>query len=153
MLFKIESGWVRRLRLRLAALLAPAGVEVRDTETTVCACRQDLLEAVFYTQLVTDQRGWLLAPVDDALDELNLAGLINFKDGRPFLSDQGERELDRLWGPDKVPPWYTTGILSCDDHGYYDAHPGDQIRCPWCPDSKVKKERRQWWRGIDRHPV
>jgi hypothetical protein len=144
--FKIKNDGGRRLRLRLATWIAPAGVDVRDTTTTVCACRLDLLEAVFFGQIQVGPYSMLVS-AEDAILELHDAGLIDFYEDRPLLTDQGERQLDRLWGRDKVPPWYTIGIASCHDHGDFDAHPGDPIDCPRCPVSKVEK-RRRWWSPI-----
>jgi hypothetical protein len=105
---KITERW-RVARLRLAQKIAPPGADVHDPDDTICPSLQGLLEAVFWNRLQDDagERRWL--DVTDWLDELAAAGLVLEPDdqGQEYLlTRQGAQELARLWGPERVPPWW-----------------------------------------------
>lgn len=141
---KIKDG-VRRARLWLAARIAPADVDVRDTRTTTCRCRQDILEAVLYGWLEHAPGGRVLAPVTYQLDEMYLFGLVE-SDGPDYaLTGFGERELARMWGPGITPPWTASSWAMCHDHGIYEAFPGEPSDCPDCPPKTIIEGHPAWW--------
>ncbi len=127
---------IRRLRLWLAQLVAPAGSDVHDPDDTLCPGNQELLEAALYGDLRRGPDGGVLLDVTTAVDDLvDFEMLTNTPDGYR-LTELGERELARLWGPGRIPPW-SGGYFQCHDHGIYDAAPGDRAGCPSCPPARV----------------
>jgi hypothetical protein len=99
--------------------------------------RQELLEAALYGDLIRDihTTAWITnagavraAMADGLIDKLAVGdGKVEFR-----LTETGEKELARLWGPDRVPPG-KGGYLDCHEHGVYEAGPGDWWACPRCP--------------------
>jgi hypothetical protein len=131
---RLRAG-LRRARLWLAVLLAPAGVDGHDPDDTECPGMQALLEAALWGELRHDGTCvWVPAAVAVAdavaaglLRERKTAGKVNFR-----LTAAGELELARRWGPGRVPPW-GGGTLTCRHHGPHDTPPGDRHGCPSCP--------------------
>ncbi len=127
---------ITRLRLWLAQLVAPAGAEVHDPDDTLCSGSQELLEAALYGDFRRGPDGGVLFDVTVAVDDLvDFGALVNTDTGYE-LTESGKRELARLWGPGRIPPW-SGGHYRCDDHGIYEAAPGDFVGCPNCPPSLV----------------
>ncbi len=143
---KIISGWWRLVRLRLATLVAPADVDVRDTLNTLCRCQEPLLEAVFFGWLEhSDDR--VLAPVTYQLDEMYIYGAVEADGPNYQLTRYAEKQLARMWGPDIAPPW-SAGWSSCPTHGLYETLPGDPITCPDCVRAghqTITGNTRSWW--------
>ena len=122
---------VRGGRLWLAHLIAPAGADVHDPDETTCPWSKRLLEAVFWREL---ESGSYLDVIDELAD-LATRNLINFDgDGAPYVTEAGDRELARLWGSGRVPPW-SDSFHTCSVHGMYEAPPGAIAGCPECSQS------------------
>ncbi len=122
---------VRGGRLRLAQLIAPAGAGVHNPNETCCALIRRLLEAVFWRELETGN----YLDVIDELDDLAARDLVNFDgDDAPYVTEAGERELARLWGAGRIPPW-SDSFHTCSVHGMYEAPPGAIAGCPECAQS------------------
>lgn len=141
---KVNNGWWRRARMRLAARIAPAGAEVRDPQQHLCDCREALLELVCFQLLRADADGEPLAPASFMLDELFMLGAVVPTEHGWELTGWGEQELARMWGPQIIPPGHG-GYLGCAEHGVYDAGPGDRWACPECPEKTITDQARPWW--------
>lgn len=110
----------------LATLIAPDRAAVHDH---VGPIDEELLSAIYWSQIRKGRHGVVLLDVSDWVDELTAAGLV---DAYTRLTTAGEKYLATLWGPGRVPPW-SGGYYSCWEHGDYDAGPGDPSDCPKCP--------------------
>ena len=148
MRFEINNERVRRLRLRLAHLIAPPGADVHDPDDTCCPSDRPLLGAVLWWRLrFTDGQHWM--DVDLSVHDALAAELIEYNpDGYLRLTGYGENELARMWGDDRVPPW-SGGYFQCHDHGVYDLAPGERIGCPDCGRELAAQQAAQqaprWW--------
>jgi hypothetical protein len=127
---------VRQWRLRLAALIAPAGADVHDPDDTECPDMTDFLESVLWGHIERHRSGGVWADNTAIAEDAEELGLIEKADQGnqpPYrLTAAGERALAAAWGPGRVPPW-SGGYHGCADHGVYDAGPGDPGGCPQCP--------------------
>jgi hypothetical protein len=150
--------------MRLATMIAPREVELRDARY-VCPCQEQLLESVLYHWLRRREDEEWLAPASQQLDELLIFGLIEYDEHFGFrLTQFGETELARLWGPGFRPPW-VGGWAACSEHGIYDAGPGDPEECPYCVLERDLESvqggaepARPWWSRLTprkgaRHPL
>lgn len=136
MKFEINKERIRRWRLRLARFAAPAGVDIHDPDTTPCPIDQDILEAACFGRLEADHNGNIRMDVARYVIDAVHAGLLgrHAEDGVYWweLTPAGEKELARLWGDRRVPPWSRIRHGQCASHGEYDRHPGDLKGCPSC---------------------
>jgi hypothetical protein len=116
---------------------------------TQVALMTTVLELAYYRQLpMADEHGDVL--LDNGTDVTDTVGVaihgkwlrgVGADDGDFWiLTADGESLLAKLWGPDRVPPG-GGGYLNCDEHGVYDAHPGDHIDCPDCPQQPDAADR------------
>lgn len=141
MRIEINKGVIRRARLWLARLIAPSDAHLHVPYET-CPCAQNLMDEILMSRLQPNHpradrfgtgeftRYWMDVTAD--VDELVGLGLVEGLDhGDVKLTEHGERELAKLWGPGRVPPW-GGGYYSCHDHGQYEAGPGDRLDCPSC---------------------
>jgi hypothetical protein len=123
--------WLARLRLWAAQVIAPAGSDVHNPDESACPLAEPLLHDVFYHRIRTIDGRHLLDVTDDLDDLAVFHGLVELRDGGWVLTDAGERELARRWGPDRVPPW-GGGPRSCETHGNFDSEPGEHSGCSGC---------------------
>jgi hypothetical protein len=130
--FEINKETIKRWRLRLAALIAPAGAHVHDAEEISCFAVGPILNAVFWGDLAADARGRQRMDVTTELDSLYGAGLIEHPGAGPLtLTSKGEKELARVWGPSVAKP-RGGGTFECSQHGEYEVRPGHLFGCPGC---------------------
>lgn len=131
-MFEINKEMINRWRLRLAARIAPAGTHVHDAEEISCFAVGPILNAVFWGNLATDVEGRQRMDVTTDLDSLYGAGLIEHpRTGLMALTDKGEKELARIWGPGVARP-RGGGTFECSQHGEYEVRPGHRFGCPGC---------------------
>lgn len=137
MRFQINSDVIRAWRYRLASLIAPAGADVHDPDETLCRGFEPYLNAVAWGEVHTDGTKQTL-DISSDLDELaGRYGLIDYDEkGRPRLTDKGVREVAKMWGADRVPPW-GGGLCHCTTHGTFEQRPGDRPGCPRCTIDRV----------------
>jgi hypothetical protein len=136
---------VKQWRLWLAQRMAPPGADVHDPDETACLGYELPLSNVFFSRIQSNGRGRQFLDVTDDLDDLagyvvleggrwpGYYSVIDHDDtGRWMLTDAGERQLARMWGADRIPPWAHASLGECERHGDYDVFPGDRIGCPRC---------------------
>lgn len=142
MRFKINKAGIRRARLQLAGWIAPLGADVHDPDETACPWMQAILEETCWSGFNIDKHGRFWMNATDVVEEAHNWDLVEYIGRDVHLTKAGERELARMWGPSRTPPW-TTGHAACSDHGIYDVSPGERIGCPTCRYEKVGEDLAQ----------
>lgn len=128
------------LRIRLARWIAPRWVDIHNPDTDPWFEMQPILEAAHAWELYDDADGKTRIDVTDLVDDAMNAGLIKVTsdcdDNLVYEpTDAGRRELSRIWGPGRVPPW-SAGAFHCERHSYYRLSDGDLLGCPDCSDER-----------------
>lgn len=149
MRFEINKLAIQRWRLRLAQFVAPHGADVHDPDDTCCPKDQDILNAAFWGDLRLGLNGTVLMDVTEEVDDLISQDLVEPVAGGWWrLTDAGEQELARLWGPGRLPPW-SVSWHGCGAHGLYEAHPGEFGGCRECRHEQALQHAdsraTSWW--------
>lgn len=126
------KAWIRAWLLRLAQLVAPAGTDVHDPDDTACPHDLPILEAAQFGELRRDAGDRFMVNLTDLVQDM-LSGdwFEPTQYGDYALTVAGQRQLARLWGQDRVPPW-GGAFHRCQDHGDFEQGPGDRLGCPIC---------------------